>query len=244
MNSGDTNRGIKRVAYRLAMIIGGSKYCSLVIATPDATGYYLEDSYPLGLPIDMAYFIYQHCRCAFCGASISRDLGRCKCGEPNDSDDPDMHLEVKCTNDMYYSVFKPILERENSRIKSFKRKQRTEANGGGSYTKKDITFLYQLQEGRCYFCGEPFLENARGASYHADHYLSIFDGGKNDLSNIVLACPSCNLRKGAMDGDSFEYIAKKIRSPDNGRKLGQIRRKVNAFRAGYNVAGKNGDLDT
>lgn len=222
---------IERVPYRLAMMIWGSDKCSLVIAAPDATGYYLEKSFPLGLPIDIVDFIHQHCRCAYCSAPVSRDLCRCECGKPKNS-----HMEVEYPTELDGSVFKPILKREDSRIKTFRRKQRIEANGG-AHTKNDIALLYQLQEGLCYFCGEPFLENAKGTSYHADHYLPLIDGGKNDLSNIVLACPSCNLRKGTMDGDSFEYLARKIRWPDNRRKLVEIRRKVNAFRASYNVAG-------
>lgn len=221
-----TKSGIKRFPYYLDTIIGGSENFTLIITSLEVTDEDEEYEPRLGLPVDMAYFIFQHCRCVFCSAPISRDLSRCACGDPDD----EVHLEVECATEIFYSVFKPLLAREKSRITAFRRRQMVEANGG-SHTKKDLAILYQLQEGLCYFCGEPFAAKSQGNSYHADHYLPICEGGKNDSSNLVLTCPSCNFRKNAMDGDSFERIARKMRSPEIGRKLGRIRKKIKTFRA-------------
>lgn len=231
------NEYSERVPYRLAMIIGGSESFSLVIAKPHAAGYHLECSFPFGLSEDMALFIYEHGRCASCHAPISKELTACNCGAPTPLK---MHLEVEFPIEIYYPIFRPILDRENSRAKKLRRKQRVEVNGG-MHTQSDIAVLYKLQEGLCYFCGEPFAENAEAPVYHVDHYVPICKTGKNDPSNLVLTCPACNLRKGAMDGDSFKRIAEKIR-PDIRQKLRQIRSKVNAYRATYNVGGH--DLDT
>lgn len=220
-------KNIKRLPFRLAMMIWSSENCRLIIASPDASDYDLEESFPLGLPIDMAAFIHMHCRCAHCGASISRDLSRCPCGKPKDRQ---LHLEVEYPTEIDHSVFKPIIEREGGRIKSLKRKQRIEANGG-SFSKDDVAALYDIQEGICYFCGNSISMAAQGNSFHVDHYQAIYDGGRNDLSNIVLACSSCNMSKGVMHGDAFERVARKMRSPDVGRKLGKIRKRLNAFRA-------------
>jgi len=217
---------IKRIPLRLAMILGTAENTRLVIATPEATGYHLETALPLGLPIDIVTFIHLHCRCAHCGKSISRDLKRCDCGKPSDKR---LHLEVDFPNIIYKSIFRPIIQREQSRIASLTRKQRIEANGG-TVSKDEIAELYSIQEGFCYFCGDPISNNSKG-SYHIDHYQSIYDGGRNDLSNIVLTCPSCNRKKGIMHGDTFERIAKITRPPDTGRMFGQIRKKINIFRA-------------
>lgn len=224
-----TKPGIKRFPYYLAdMFWRRSDKFSLVIHSPDASD---EAEYepPLGLPIDIAYFVFMHCQCAFCGAPISRDLSRCTCGKP---DNAEAHLEVECAGGLFDTVLKPILAREDSRVKGYRRRQMVKDNGG-TYTQKDLDILYQLQESLCYFCGQPFAEHTHGRPYHADHYVPICDGGKNDVSNLVLTCPSCNFHKNAMDGNSFDRIARKTRPPEIGRKLGRIRKKVNAFRAAH-----------
>jgi len=64
-----------------------------------------------------------------------------------------------------------------------------------------------------------------------DHYDPILNGGTNDVSNLVLTCASCNLKKGTFDGDRFERIAKKMRPPEVGRRLGKMRRKLGIFRS-------------
>jgi len=72
------------------------------------------------------------------------------------------------------------------------------ANASGSHTEEDIRQQYQLQSGRCHWCGIA-VDNA----YHVDHVVPLARGGSNDPENIVIACPTCNLRKGAKMPDEF-----------------------------------------
>jgi len=62
-------------------------------------------------------------------------------------------------------------------------------HNGGSYTKQDVENLMLWQNKQCYYCDDELLD------YHVDHYIPLSKGGKNDNTNIVLACPLCNLRK-------------------------------------------------
>jgi 5-methylcytosine-specific restriction endonuclease McrA len=39
--------------------------------------------------------------------------------------------------------------------------------------------------------------------YHVDHRVPLSRGDSNDISNIVLACPHCNLSKGAKLPEDF-----------------------------------------
>lgn len=47
---------------------------------------------------------------------------------------------------------------------------------------------------RCVYCGEA----SDASSLHIDHKISIADGGSDLIENLVTACQSCNLGKGAM----------------------------------------------
>lgn len=50
----------------------------------------------------------------------------------------------------------------------------------------------------CYWCGVKCKRK-----YHVDHYKPLSKGGKHEVSNLVIACPTCNLRKNAKDPLEF-----------------------------------------
>jgi 5-methylcytosine-specific restriction endonuclease McrA len=55
--------------------------------------------------------------------------------------------------------------------------------------------LWRSQDGRCFYCGA----DLDPAAMHVDHVRPYAKGGPTRLANLVAACPSCNLRKGAKD---------------------------------------------
>lgn len=60
----------------------------------------------------------------------------------------------------------------------------------GTHTAADVAAQYIRQHGRCYWCGEKVKK-----AYHVDHVFPIIRGGSNGPENLVVACPTCNLRK-------------------------------------------------
>jgi len=50
----------------------------------------------------------------------------------------------------------------------------------------------------CYWCNIKLDNN-----YHIDHYVPLSKGGEHTISNLVISCPSCNLRKNAKDPYEF-----------------------------------------
>lgn len=47
---------------------------------------------------------------------------------------------------------------------------------------------------RCAYCNKPLFPD----KYHVDHIRPLSRGGSNDLDNLCLACPKCNLSKGRL----------------------------------------------
>lgn len=72
------------------------------------------------------------------------------------------------------------------------RRRALKANAAGSHTAEDIKTQYERQKGRCYWCGVKV-----GETYHVDHIVPLSRGGSNDPSNLVVACPTCNISKGS-----------------------------------------------
>ena len=62
----------------------------------------------------------------------------------------------------------------------------------GTHTGSEIRAQYKRQRGACYYCGVEV-----GKEYHVDHVVPLSRGGTNDISNLVIACPTCNHKKHA-----------------------------------------------
>ena|SRR5260221_9439272 len=72
----------------------------------------------------------------------------------------------------------------------FARHKALKNQADGSFTGNDILAQHKRQKGRCYYCKEEM-----GSKYHIEHVVPLSRGGSNNLDNIVLACPHCNLSK-------------------------------------------------
>lgn len=57
--------------------------------------------------------------------------------------------------------------------------------------------LYTRGNGRCYLCGEPIVLGDPDKYPEYDHVQPFSAGGKDDSTNLALACHSCNRRKGS-----------------------------------------------
>ncbi len=89
--------------------------------------------------------------------------------------------------------------KEKDRMYSHKRIARKKAIPG-TYTPEQIQDLLKRQKHRCYYCSVKF-ERANGRyAYHIDHTFPLSrvagtDIPANDISYLVLACPTCNISK-------------------------------------------------
>lgn len=97
-------------------------------------------------------------------------------------------------------------KKENKRAANHMQHQARRAAGEKPH-KFDIQRLMCEQDARCAYCRE-LLSGA----YHIDHKTPVSRGGTNDIGNLHLTCPRCNMRKGAMTHEEF-LVSKKRRAP-------------------------------
>jgi len=96
-------------------------------------------------------------------------------------------------------------KKENRRAANHMQHQARRAAGQKPH-KFDIQRLMCEQDARCAYCRELL-----SGQYHIDHKTPVSRGGTNDLNNLHLTCPRCNMRKGAMTHE--EFLVSKRRRP-------------------------------
>lgn len=77
-----------------------------------------------------------------------------------------------------------------------RRRQRLKRGQGVS--SEQIRQLWEKQNGHCAYCGKPMVlgGNPHSPDYCTiDHIVPLSRGGLHDISNIVLACRACNMKK-------------------------------------------------
>jgi DNA-directed RNA polymerase subunit RPC12/RpoP len=76
-------------------------------------------------------------------------------------------------------------------VASNARRRARKRNAEGSFSSEDVLLMKKSQGNRCWYC-----QKSLEAGYHIEHRVPLSRGGSNNPSNLVLACPSCNLSKG------------------------------------------------
>lgn len=62
----------------------------------------------------------------------------------------------------------------------------------GNISAVTVSRLREYQKDRCLYCDADC-----STSFHVDHIIPLAKGGTNELTNLAIACPPCNLRKQA-----------------------------------------------
>lgn len=210
-------------------ILSSSEYCELHYVEERAAG-----SYMVGRPVlmedVMADFIRTYCRCVHCHQPIQDTLERCGCGKQTYCY---IRAEYPKSKEEYLvSLHITMTDRELARRKKFNRESRLER--AGNFTKAQVMQLLDVQDGCCYYCSLS-LYIADKPKFHIDHYVPLLDGGKNEISNLVLSCSQCNLRKGTHHPDQFIRRRNRELAPEAKIKAQRIRTKVKAYKGKLTV---------
>ncbi len=78
---------------------------------------------------------------------------------------------------------------------------------GGNMTAAEIRALKESADGICAYCLQP------AAKLHVEHCTPLCRGGTNTLDNCVMACASCNARKGQKTVLEFLFNYPKLGAP-------------------------------
>lgn len=92
----------------------------------------------------------------------------------------------KQLNSVYIKI--PEVKERKSNIERNRRARLK--NSQGSHTLEQIQELLKKQNNKCVYCKKDIKKK-----YHADHIMPLYLNGRNEIENIQLLCPKCNLTK-------------------------------------------------
>lgn len=98
---------------------------------------------------------------------------------------------------------KAYYEKNKDKCFAYSRKRKALKRGAKHepYTEDDLNVLWYDQGGCCFYCQTPLF-----SVYHVEHVIPLSRGGADALSNVQLACPTCNLRKGVKNAEEFMEV--------------------------------------
>jgi 5-methylcytosine-specific restriction endonuclease McrA len=106
--------------------------------------------------------------------------------------------------------------------RSWKRTQNIKA-AGGKHTPQEIDAILKLQEGRCIYCHALITDLKRPTR---DHLVPLSYGGTAWALNLVLACHSCNSRRGEVP---FRTFCRLLSPRQNERIFNHLVRRIQAI---------------
>lgn len=93
-------------------------------------------------------------------------------------------------------------QREKDKYRTYSRNRKARKKAAtGWHSAQDVAAQNERQRHRCYWCGA-----STRTGFHVDHIVPLKLGGTNWPDNIVIACPRCNLSKGAKHPMDFAGV--------------------------------------
>lgn len=143
---------------------------------------------------------------------MKKELRKCRlCGEVKPINEFEKDKRVKGGRTSRCKACKAAL---NDRARTLYSRLKHRAKQGGQpleVTLKELQALFAAFDGKCIYCGAD--EEETGKPHHTDHIIPVSEGGRHHISNLVLACASCNSSKGNKPFFQF-YLDKKNKISD------------------------------
>jgi len=78
------------------------------------------------------------------------------------------------------------------KVRDIKARRRA-LKAGATVEKVNRALVYERDSGRCHLCGR----KVNPKKWHLDHIIPLSKGGEHSYRNVAVACPKCNMSKGA-----------------------------------------------
>lgn len=136
-----------------------------------------------------------------------KELRKCRlCGETKAINEFEVDKRVKGGRTSRCKACKNGLDSKSDRLYRTLKHRAKKDGQVLEVTKKELQALLSAFDGKCVYCNAS--EEETGQPFHVDHIIPVSKSGRHHISNLVVACPSCNAQKGNRPFFEF-YKAKK-----------------------------------
>jgi 5-methylcytosine-specific restriction endonuclease McrA len=188
----------------------------VVCSVPDGT------DFPVHLQSAFKRHVLGKATCAKCGGqSTIIQLRRLTCFDRT-KEYRDHYVVCTCGHPVWRMALSDsfLAHREIQRTEYSWQRKLSLAEAGGKHSNKEMDEIRLLQENRCIYCNALFTEALRPTE---DHLAPITHGGGDWSLNIVLACRSCNSRRGNVP---FRTYCKLLSKLQNQRIISHLARRL------------------
>lgn len=101
-------------------------------------------------------------------------------------------------------------EKKQNKRDANRRQHMMRRAAGKSPGQSEINKMLCLQDYECRYCGV-YLVRELASEYHIDHIVPVSRGGSNEIENLQILCPRCNVKKGAMTHEEYVFSLQHMR---------------------------------
>jgi 5-methylcytosine-specific restriction endonuclease McrA len=165
--------------------------------------------------------------CARCGQTQSDLMLRSLALFGHSEGDERPHVVCGCGHPVWKISETACFEagRAMSRVEYSERRRELLTSRGKKHSRAQLREILGIQKNRCIYCNAPFGD---GRSPNRDHIWAVSAGGSDSAWNIVMACRSCNARRGTIP---FRTYCKTLSPLQNRRILGFLIRRSLSVKA-------------
>jgi hypothetical protein len=189
----------------------------------------MHESFNRPLSTQLIERLRRYGHCTACGRPAPDRLDVCQCGHIPKRGGT---LEVTISDRSAEPRFDKLVAQLLDRAKSDARRLRLAANPS-TLTEAEVAMLLTWQRSMCFYCGLPFQVETAKTIFRRDHVLALLRGGATAIENTVLACVSCNARKGSSDATLFARRMARARAPEAKPAYSAMRRSFRRHLASY-----------
>lgn len=216
------------IVFMLSEYVGDDRQF-LVSIGDISIGTSMHKSFKRPLSTQLVERLKRYGHCTACGRPAPCRLDVCECGHiPKHGGTLEVTISDRAAEPRFDKLVAQLLDRAKPTIRRLRL-----AASPSTLTEAEVNMLLAWQRNMCFYCGLQFPVETGKTIFRRDHVLALVHAGATSIENTVLACVSCNSRKGSSDAMLFSRRMARARALEDKPAYAAMRRSFRRYLSGY-----------